>query len=70
MKNAKCRLCHRGMFEIGGYLERVNEKGGDGIWECRPNCGADIPQETNLLLAIEGDPEPDAARLTTPTLKG
>ena len=58
----ECRLCNKGLFEIGGYLERVNEKGVPGIWECRPNCAADLPQETNLLLAIEGDPDPDATQ--------
>lgn len=53
----KCRLCNKTLKEIGGYLQRVNPKGEDGIWECRPVCDADLPQETNLLLAIEGDIE-------------
>lgn len=53
----KCRLCGKGIEEIGGYLHRVNEKGVPGIWECRPTCDADLPQETNLLLALEGEPE-------------
>lgn len=48
-----CRKCGKGPNEIGGYLTRVNEKGVAGIWECRPSCDADLPQETNLLLAIE-----------------
>lgn len=51
----KCNICGKHLFEIGGYLQRVNPKGEDGIYECRPNCHADLPQETNLLLAIEGD---------------
>lgn len=34
-------------------MKRVNEKGVKGIWECRPTCDADLPQETNLMLAIE-----------------
>ena len=54
-----CRLCGKKIDQIGGYLHRVNPKGVEGIWECRPTCNADLPQETNLLLAIVG--EPDAA---------
>jgi hypothetical protein len=53
----KCRLCNKGPLEIGGYLQRVNPKGETGIWECRPCCEADLPQETNLLLALEQDDE-------------
>lgn len=53
----KCRKCNRSAHEIGGYLARVNEKGVPGIWECRPNCEADLPQDTRLLMAIEGEPE-------------
>lgn len=34
-----CRRCERTVFQIGGYLVRVNnEKGVPGIWECRPSC--------------------------------
>lgn len=53
MNNPVCRLCGKSLSEIGGYLTRVNEKGVKGIWECRPTCDADLPQETNLILAIE-----------------
>lgn len=53
----KCRLCGNGIEEIGGYLHRVNEKGVPCIWECRPTCKADLPQDTNLLLALECGPE-------------
>lgn len=42
------------------YLERVNPKGVAGIFECRPTCGADLPQETLLQMAIEGDAALDA----------
>ncbi len=52
----KCRKCGKVAQEIGGYLHRVNEKGVAGIWECRPTCDADLPFETSLLLAIEGEP--------------
>lgn len=44
--------------EIGGYLTRVNEKGVLGIWECRPTCDADLPFETNILMALEGEAAP------------
>ena len=52
----KCRLCGKGIDELrGAYLTRVNEKGVPGIWECKPMCGADLPKETLLLMAIESD---------------
>ena len=50
--NCTCRLCGKGAQEIGGYLTRVNETGVEGIWECRPSCEADLPFETNLMLAL------------------
>ena len=50
----RCRLCGKGALEIQGWLERVNEKGVPGVWECRPACGAEISQEDALLGAIEG----------------
>lgn len=48
-----CRICGKGAMEIGGYLQRVNAKGNDGIWECKPSCQADLPNETKLILALE-----------------
>ena len=52
----KCRLCGKLASELRGtYLTRVNEKGVPGIWECRPMCGADLPQETLIIMAIESD---------------
>lgn len=51
----KCRLCGRGLSQIGGYLQRTNEKGVPGNWECRPTCDADLPKETSVLLAVEGE---------------
>ncbi len=62
MSKYACRLCGKTALEIGGYLTRVNEKGVDGIWECRPNCKADLPPDTRLLLAIEGEPEAKAGK--------
>lgn len=52
----KCRLCGKLGSEIqGAYLTRVNEKGVTGIWECRPVCGSNLPQETLLMMAVETD---------------
>lgn len=50
----KCRLCNRTLFECGGYLERVNEKGVPGVWECRPTCGAKLTNEQAVLAALKG----------------
>lgn len=43
----------------GAYLARVNETGVPGIWECRPSCAADLPQETLLPMALETPPGVD-----------
>lgn len=48
-----CRLCGKHITEIKGFLKRVNEKGIEGIWECRPNCDSNINQEQSLLLALD-----------------
>lgn len=53
MTDLVCRKCGVGLHECGGYLTRVNEKGVSGIWECRPVCGADMPRDTALIMAIE-----------------
>jgi len=54
----KCSLCGKTVHEISGYLHRVNEKGIEGIWECRPSCASDSSQQTDkdkvLLDAMEG----------------
>lgn len=54
---AVCRKCNKGANEIGGYLERVNELGVDGIWECRPSCEVNLSYNEKVLIAIEGDPD-------------
>lgn len=51
--SCRCRLCGKDAQEIGGYLTRVNEKGVEGIWECRPSCDADQTFEQNLLAALD-----------------
>jgi hypothetical protein len=53
----KCRLCGKGALEIRGYLKRMNEKGVEGIWECRPSCDADLSEEERVIAAIEDDNE-------------
>lgn len=59
----KCRLCGRTVFECGDWLERVNEKGVAGIWECRPACGAKLTNEEAIIGAIEAAPN-EAAHKT------
>lgn len=50
----KCRKCGKGIADIKGWLERVNEKGVPGIWECRPTCGSVLSNEDRIMGAIEG----------------
>ncbi len=52
---AVCRKCNKGANEIGGYLERVNELGVDGIYECRPSCDVNLSYDEKILMSIEGD---------------
>ncbi len=47
-----CQKCKKDLDNIGGYLKRVNEKGVDPIWECRPSCDTIQTQEQNLLDVI------------------
>lgn len=55
----KCRLCGmEGYNMTSGFLARVNPKGEIGIWECRPMCGADLPNDHAMMLAIEHEEEP------------
>lgn len=48
----KCRLCGRHVSEIGGWLARVNEKGVEGVWECRPSCDAVMTDDEKVVDAI------------------
>lgn len=51
-----CRLCGKHVTECASGMQvRVNEKGVDGIWECRPDCTTVQDQDTALIKAIEGD---------------
>jgi hypothetical protein len=51
----RCRLCGKTAREIDGYLERVNEKGIPGVWECRPSCDAQLSPDDRIIAAIEGE---------------
>jgi hypothetical protein len=51
----KCRLCDKDANDCGGWLERVNEKGVPGIWECRPSCDALLPPDERIIGAIENE---------------
>jgi ribosomal protein L37AE/L43A len=55
---AVCRLCKRTAVEIQGWLTRINPLGEEGVWECRPTCGATLTQDARLLGAIL-PPEPE-----------
>ena len=51
----QCRLCGvKGSEAVGVVLQRMNEKGVDGIWECRPICGAQMSQDDVLVAAVDG----------------
>jgi hypothetical protein len=50
----KCRICHKAAHQIGGFLHRINKGELPSIWECRPTCDADLPQDVAMIMAIEG----------------
>lgn len=54
--DVKCRKCGATPHD-GVWLERVNEKGVDGIWECRPDCKTRLPPDERVIAAIEGSRE-------------
>lgn len=54
VRDLKCRKCGKSAPEIRGWLERVNERGVPGIWECRPSCDAKPTNEEAILGAING----------------
>jgi len=54
-ESMRCRLCGKTAREIDGYLERVNEKGIPGVWECRPSCDAQLSPDDRIIAAIEGE---------------
>lgn len=48
-----CRLCGKSALEINGWLQRVNEKGVTGIWECRPSCDVEMSFEERIMGVID-----------------
>lgn len=63
----KCRLCGiLGSEAQGVVLTRVNEKGVEGTWECRPICGAQMSQGDALKAAIDGVFDHSAAATAAP----
>ena len=50
----KCQKCEKSAHEVKCWLERVNEKGVPGIFECRPHCGAVMTPEQAILQALDG----------------
>lgn len=51
----QCRRCGvKGSEAKGVVLQRMNEKGVEGIWECRPICRAQMGDSDALVAAIEG----------------
>lgn len=50
-----CRLCGRSAQDISGWLERVNEKGVPGIWECRPCCDDDLFSDEDIIAMLNDE---------------
>ena len=56
---AICRKCGKNELEIQGFLKRMNQTGVDGIWECRPACGAEMSPDDAVVAAIMDDEDFD-----------
>lgn len=54
---ARCRKCGKSAFEIGNkYLARINPKGQEGVWECRPSCWVEYKDKDQAVIsAILGE---------------
>ena len=55
-----CRKCGQNCFDAstrGAYLSRVNPKGVDGIWECKPTCEHLHGDQDDALLGALFDNE-------------
>lgn len=61
----KCRLCGCNVNQCKGFLKRVNEKGIEGIWECRPSCTTILSNDQAVIAALEDDEEPSPLVLNT-----
>lgn len=59
MGELTCRRCGQDSLQAsrrGAYLERVNEKGVPGIWQCSPSCEHHHgDQEDALDAALDPD---------------
>ena len=49
-----CRKCGANPATQDVCLNRVNEVGTEGVWECAPACGVPITDE-NIVAAITGE---------------
>ena len=55
-----CHKCQKNQSQINGWLERVNERGVPGIFECRPHCDCILTQEQRIIGALTGRaPDPN-----------
>ena len=55
-----CHKCQKNQSQINGWLERVNERGVPGIFECRPRCDCILTQEQHIIGALTGRvPDPN-----------
>jgi hypothetical protein len=52
----RCRLCGKTALEIKGYLNRTNEFGVKGVWECVPSCHPGLREAALLCLQTNGGP--------------
>lgn len=50
----KCRCDPISVSRRGAYLERANEKGVPGIWQCNPSCDHLHGGQEDALLAALG----------------
>lgn len=48
----RCHLCNTSVADAAILLVRINPKGEDAIWECRPACGARLEQSALFDLAL------------------
>lgn len=49
-----CRKCGADPVTQDVCLNRANELGAEGLWECAPSCGVAVTDE-NIVAAIIGE---------------
>lgn len=52
----KCHICGKHISDCGGWLERVNQIGVPGVWECRPGCDSPMMSWGDALIAAIDTP--------------